>query len=87
MRGLTTWFRLGSITLEGAPCRDRSEAVRSLARERDETVVAAGVALDAQEAVRDEHTTQEIGADLARGEASDGSIRGTSPLEGPPIDT
>ncbi len=51
----------------------RTEAA-ALAREGDEAVVAAGVAVDPEKSVG-EHTTLEVRADLALDEASDGGAR------------
>lgn len=42
----------------------------TLAAERDEAVVSAGIAMDSEEAVS-EHATLEVGADLALDEAGD----------------
>jgi hypothetical protein len=57
----------------------RTEAT-PLAREGDEPVVAAGVAMNAQESVG-EHAALEISADLALDEARDGRTRRPLALE------
>jgi hypothetical protein len=63
-----------------APTTARGTESSSLARERDETIVSACIAVDAQEPMG-EHTALEIATNLALDEASDGGAHGSGARE------
>ena len=77
--GQHAFDEMGSRVSHAATAAGGTEAA-ALAADRDEAIVAAGVAVDPDESMGKE-AAREIGPDLALDEAGDGRAGGPSPIE------